>query len=1323
MPPSRSCLQLVCRLGATYVDSLNGRGRFTWTPTFSQSGVYNVTFIASDGTLADSEVVAITVNNVNQPPVLAAIGPKSVNEGVNLAFNTSASDPDATIPVLSAVGLPTGATYVDSLNGRGRFTWTPTFSQSGVYNVTFIASDGTLADSEVVAITVNNVNQPPVLAAIGPKSVNEGVNLAFNTSATDPDATIPVLTAVGLPTGATYVDSLNGRGRFTWTPTVSQSGVYNVTFIASDGTLADSEVVAITVNNVNQPPVLAAIGPKSVNEGVNLAFNTSATDPDATIPVLTAVGLPTGATYVDSLNGRGHFSWTPTLSQSGVYNVTFIASDGTLADSEVVAITVNNVNQPPVLAAIGPKSVNEGVNLAFNTSATDPDATIPALTAVGLPTGATYVDSLNGRGHFSWTPTLSQSGVYNVTFIASDGTLADSEVVAITVNNVNQPPVLAAIGPKSVNEGVNLAFNTSATDPDATIPALTAVGMPTGATYVDSLNGRGHFSWTPTLSQSGVYNVTFIASDGTLADSEVVAITVTNVNQPPVLAAIGPKSVNEGVNLAFNTSATDPDATIPVLTAVGLPVGATYVDSLNGRGRFTWTPSLSQSGVYNVMFIASDGTLADSEVVAITVNNVNQPPVLALIGPKSVNEGVNLAFNTSASDPDATIPALTAVGLPTGATYVDSLNGRGRFTWTPTFSQSGVYNVTFIASDGTLADSEVVAITVNNVNQPPVLALIGPKSVNEGVNLAFNTSATDPDATIPALTAVGLPTGATYVDSLNGRGRFTWTPTLSQSGVYNVTFIASDGTLADSEVVAITVNNVNQPPVLAAIGPKSVSEGANLNFNTSASDPDATIPVLTAVGLPTGSTYTDHLNGTATFNWTPGYTQAGVYNVTFIASDGTLADSEVVAITVVGVNVPPVLATIGPKSVNEGVNLGFNISATDPNATTPSLRAVGLPLGAAFVDSLNGRGRFSWTPGYTQAGVFNVTFIASDGTLADSEVVAVTVVYVNAAPVLAAIGPKSVNEGANLNFTTSASDPNGTTPFMIAVGLPSGATYTDQTNGTAIFNWNPSFTQSGVYNVTFISSDGSLADSEVVAITVNNVDRAPVLAAIGAKAVNENVSLGFNTSATDPDGTIPAMTAVGLPLGAVYVDSLNGRGRFTWTPDYTQSGVYNVTFIASDGTLADSEVVAITVNNVNRAPVLAAIGAKTVNEGVNLNFGTSSSDPDGTSPAMTAVGLPTGATYTDNLNGTATFNWTPTFAQSGAYNVTFIASDGTLADSEVVAITVNNVNRPPVLATIGPKTANEGVSYSASVPRQPIRTARSRLYGLGLPPVRPMLTA
>ncbi len=1282
-------------------DNGNGTATFSFTPNFTQAAIYNVIFVAFDGSLADSETVTITVTNTNRAPVQAAIGAKSVAEGGTLNFATSATDPDGPIPVLTALNVPVNANYTNNGNGTGSFTFNPNFSQAGVYNVTFIASDGNLADSEVVAITVTGTNLTPVLASIGPRSVTEGANLTFNISATDPDGTTPTLSALSVPLNASFVDNGNGSGTFDFDPSFIQAGVYNVTFIASDGLLADSEVVAITVNEAgNQTPVLTAIGPKSVTEGQLLTFIATASDPDQTTPALTAVNLPAGASFVDNSNGTGSFNFTPNFTQAGVYNVSFIASDGALADTEVVAITVNEAgNQRPVLAAIGARSATEGVALNFATSATDADATTPTLAAVGLPINASFNDNGNGTGAFSFTPDFLQAGVYNVTFIASDGVLADSEVVTITVFDAgNQAPVLAAIGPRSVTEGANLNFNISATDADATTPSLVAQSLPANASFVDNGNGTGTFDFNPSYVQAGVYNVRFIAGDGALADTEVVAITVNEAgNQRPVLAAIGAKNVNEGGNLNFGISASDLDLTVLTLSAASVPANATFTDNGNGTGTFNFSPNFTQAGVFNVTLIASDGALADSEVVAITVNQVNLSPVLAAIGPKVVAEGANLNFNATATDPDATIPTLTALNVPANATFTDNGNGSGTLNFNPNFTQSGVYNVTFIASDGVLADSEVVAITVNGVNLPPVLAAIGPRNVNEGANLNFSVSGSDPDLSTPALSAVNVPLNATFTDNGNGTGTFNFSPNFTQAGVFNVTFIASDGALADSEVVAITVNNVNLAPVLAAIGPKVVAEGANLNFNATSTDPDATIPTLTALNVPTNATFVDNGNGSGTFDFDPDFTQGGVFNVTFVASDGVLADSEVVAITVSGVNLPPVLASIGPRNVNEGANLNFSVSGSDPDLSTPALTAVNVPLNAAFTDNGNGTGTFNFSPNFTQAGVFNVTFIASDGALADSEVVAITVNNVNLSPVLANIGPRNVNEGANLNFGVSSTDPDLNFPVLTAVNVPLNATFTDNGNGTGTFDFDPSFTQAGVFNVTFIASDGALADSEVVAITVNNVNLAPVLATIGPKVVAEGANLNFSATATDPDATIPTLTALNVPTNATFTDNGNGSGTFDFDPDFTQGGVYNVTFIASDGVLADSEVVAITVSGVNLPPVLAAIGPRNVNEGANLNFSVSGSDPDLSTPALSAVNVPLNATFTDNGNGTGTFNFSPSFTQAGVFNVTFIASDGALADSEVVAITVNNVNLAPVLATIGPRNVNEGANLNFNV--------------------------
>ena len=201
----------------------------------------------------------------NRPPVLAAIGAKTVNEGVLLTFTATATDPDGNALTFSAGSLPTGAT----LTPAGAFSWTPSFTQGQTtpYSVTITVTDNgspAASDFETFTITVGNVNRPPVLAPIGAKTGTEGQPLTFTATATDPDGNALTFSAGGLPTGAT----LTPAGAFSWTPATGQAGNYNVTITVTDtGGLIDSEIVTITVGNVNRPPVLAPIGAKTGTEG------------------------------------------------------------------------------------------------------------------------------------------------------------------------------------------------------------------------------------------------------------------------------------------------------------------------------------------------------------------------------------------------------------------------------------------------------------------------------------------------------------------------------------------------------------------------------------------------------------------------------------------------------------------------------------------------------------------------------------------------------------------------------------------------------------------------------------------------------------------------------------------------------------------------------------------------------------------------------------------------------------------------------------------------------------------------------------------------
>ncbi|MDO8647761.1 MAG: LamG-like jellyroll fold domain-containing protein [Candidatus Diapherotrites archaeon] len=99
--------------------------------------------------------------------------------------------------------------------------------------------------------------------------------------------------------------------------------------------------------------------------------------------------------------------------------------------------TAPPANNPPILSAIGNKTVTAGQQLQFTVSATDPESNPLTYSASNLPSGATFNSSTRA---FSWTPTTTQAGTYsNVNFSVSDGQASDSEAITITVNSETPP--------------------------------------------------------------------------------------------------------------------------------------------------------------------------------------------------------------------------------------------------------------------------------------------------------------------------------------------------------------------------------------------------------------------------------------------------------------------------------------------------------------------------------------------------------------------------------------------------------------------------------------------------------------------------------------------------------------------------------------------------------------------------------------------------------------------------------------------------------------------------------------------------------------------
>jgi parallel beta-helix repeat protein len=319
----------------------------------------------------------------------------------------------------------------------------------------------------------------------------------------------------------------------------------------------------------------------------------------------------------------------------------------------------------------------------------------------------------------------------------------------------------------------------------------------------------------------------------------------------------------------------------------------------------------------------------------------------------------------------------------------------------------------------------------------------------------------------------------------------------------------------------------------------------------------------------------------------------------------------------------------------------------------------------------------------------------TEGTIIDSFVIGDT----DLPPLVSAPATATVDEGGALTLDVIASDPEGAPiASLTASGLPPGASFTagpDNTRGT--LSWPPTFAQAGPWPLTFTAS-GTATGSATTAITVRNVDRAPVVTAPATASGVEGTPLTIAVAATDPDGgSIASLTASGLPAGATFTPGAgNTGGTLAWTPALGQAGSCIVRFTAANG-LSGSATTTLAVR-VSGAPVVGAPATAEVPAGSPLTIEVTAHDPD-RDPivSLAAANLPPGASFVAGPRmELGQLTWTPSIEQAGAHDVTFVASNA-VSGSAATRIVVTRPDRPPAVTAPPTATVQAGATVVVSV--------------------------
>jgi len=965
-----------------------------------------------------SDTASISVTQVNDPATFGGdTSGSGAEDGGPISGTLTASDAAdgmsaPNFRIEGGDGPANGSAAIDAATGAWSYTPNADFNGADSFTVSVTDDDGNV-ETRVISITVNAVNDAPTrtagavddltvledsgttslgLAALAysPGPPDEvGQALTYVVTAVPPAALGDIVLADGttVVTASTAYSLAQLQGMQFRTATNANGGPATFSWTVSDsggvgngGVDTITESLAITVTAVNDAPT------RTVGTADDLIILEDS-----------------GTTSL----GLGALAYSPgpadEAGQTLTYTVTAVPAaalgDVVLADGTTV------------VTASTPYTLAELQGMQFRTAA----------------------DANGGPATVSWT--VSDSGG-----VANGGVDTLTESLAITVTAVNDPPTDLALDNATVAENAAGAVigNVTVTDPDAGGSHTYSVDdarFEVVAGQLKLVAGQSlDFETEPSV------DVTITATDqGGLTYDETFTITVTNVNEAPVLdgaggtlaysAGDGPQVIDASLTLTDIDDTNIESATVSINSGfVNSEDVLAFVDVFNITGSWSAvngvltlsgtdtlanyraaletityenTSATPNTADRTIAWVVNDGDDDSAPVTStITVASGNTTPTTSGIADVTVDEDdpdtvIDLfAAFADVEDPDSaltyTVVANTNPAL-FSSTAVNGVAGTLTLDYAP--NAFGTADLTVRATDsGGLFVETTFSVTVNQVNDP---ATFGGDTSGSGAEdggpitgtLTASDAAdgmTNPNFRIEA--GDGPANGSASINATAGAWSYTPNADFNGNDSFTVSVTDDDGNV-ETQLITISVTAVNDAPVLGGAGGTlaySAGDGPQvIDSSLTLSDVDDT-----NIESATVSISANYVNGedVLAFADTPNIT--GSWNaatgVLTLSGTDTLANYRAALESITYEN-----TSATPSTADRTITWLVNDGDDDSAPVTSTVVFVGGGTGGAPLDRLDD-GELAESPSVLPSDpdastLFRSTVVSEQGSVADSD--------------------------------------------------------------------------------------------------------------------------------------------------------------------------------------------------------------------------------------------------------------------------------------------------------------------------------------------------
>lgn len=480
---------------------------------------------------------------------------------------------------------------------------TPQNDEVGMYSFTIILNDGNASVTGTFNLTVEDVNDLPVIVSSPELEVYEDSVYSYTLKAIDEDLDETLtFTASTIPDWLEFNETSDSTAVLTGTPgNADADSTYKIVLTVFDGMETVTDSFGIAVIPVNDKPVITGQELMSINEDTEFTItldDLEVTDVDNEQEEL-SIELLDGDNY--TYEGT---TVTPEDNFNGLLTVNLVVMDiDSTSETFEFEVTVVAQNDAPALVSdvdtVAMEKSEYKQGLEFEDAEGD-DITVTPLT---IPAWLTLTDNDTLVG----TPASVDIGEHPVSIRISDGIAQVTINFTITVVNENDPPVFESVAEGDVLKADDYEYyeyKVIVSDEDGDDITVTAVEKPDWLTYnsADSL-----LSGTPDWEDANnVFNVVLQATDGVSNVEQKFEITVTNINSKPEITTEYTDTAFVGTNYAYTIKATDVDEDDDLTYTVELKPDWLSFTATSVGGTLTGVPTEDDLGDHVIILSVED---------------------------------------------------------------------------------------------------------------------------------------------------------------------------------------------------------------------------------------------------------------------------------------------------------------------------------------------------------------------------------------------------------------------------------------------------------------------------------------------------------------------------------------------------------------------------------------------------------------------------------------------------------------------------------------------------------------------------------------------